>query len=147
MRGLTATSSLLAMSSSRALMLSSFLGMESCSIHKIIVNSIMKCDIDIHKDLCASTALSSGTTIYPDMAGRTQEITALAPRMMLIKIIGPPERRLILASQSMFQGSGSANRSGLIPAHIHAFKNLITKHNHRPPRGSHLVHQSEEKFL
>merc|ERR1712088_479786 len=41
---------------------------------------IMRCDIDIRKDLYANTVLSGGTTMYPGIADRMQkEITALAP--------------------------------------------------------------------
>ena len=59
----------------------SFLGMESAGIHETSYNSIMKCDIDIRKDLYANTVLSGGTTMYPGIADRMQkEITALAPR-------------------------------------------------------------------
>ncbi|XP_072207820.1 actin, cytoplasmic 2 [Excalfactoria chinensis] len=43
----------------------SFLGMESCGIHETTFNSIMKCDVDIRKDLYANTVLSGGTTMYP----------------------------------------------------------------------------------
>lgn len=43
----------------------SFLGMESCGIHETVYNSIMKCDVDIRKDLYANTVLSGGTTMYP----------------------------------------------------------------------------------
>merc|ERR1712193_131213 len=58
----------------------SFLGMESCGIHETTYNSIMKCDVDIRKDLYANTVLSGGTTMYPGIADRMQkEITALAP--------------------------------------------------------------------
>merc|ERR1712224_304285 len=43
-------------------------------------NSIMKCDVDIRKDLYANTVMSGGTTMYPGIADRMQkEITALAP--------------------------------------------------------------------
>jgi actin-related protein len=43
-------------------------------------NSIMKCDVDIRKDLYANTVLSGGTTMYPGIADRMQkEITSLAP--------------------------------------------------------------------
>uniref|UniRef100_A0A673ZQQ2 Actin alpha 1, skeletal muscle n=1 Tax=Salmo trutta TaxID=8032 RepID=A0A673ZQQ2_SALTR len=74
-------------------------------------NSIMKCDIDIRKDLYANNVLSGGTTMYPGIADRMQkEITALAPSTMKIKIIAPPERKYsvwiggsILASLSTFQ--------------------------------------------
>ncbi|KAF1394767.1 hypothetical protein PFLUV_G00004570 [Perca fluviatilis] len=94
-----------------ALFQPSFLGMESCGIHETTFNSIMKCDVDIRKDLYANTVLSGGTTMYPGIADRMQkEITALAPTTMKIKIIAPPERKYsvwiggsILASLSTFQ--------------------------------------------
>ncbi|KAI6191179.1 Actin, alpha cardiac muscle 1 [Aphelenchoides bicaudatus] len=94
-----------------ALFQPSFLGMESAGIHETTYNSIMKCDIDIRKDLYANTVLSGGTTMYPGIADRMQkEITALAPSTMKIKIIAPPERKYsvwiggsILASLSTFQ--------------------------------------------
>ncbi|KAK6180069.1 hypothetical protein SNE40_012284 [Patella caerulea] len=80
-------------------------------IHETTYNSIMKCDVDIHKDLYANTVLSGGSTMYPGIADRMQkEITALAPATMKIKIIAPPERKYsvwiggsILASLSTFQ--------------------------------------------
>eukprot|EP00061_Rhincodon_typus_P016775 g45164.t1 len=69
-----------------ALFQPSFLGMESCGIHETTYNSIMKCDVDIRKDLYANTVLSGGTTMYPGIADRMQkEITALAPSTMKIK--------------------------------------------------------------
>lgn len=64
-------------------------GMESAGIHETTYNSIMKCDIDIRKDLYANNVLSGGTTMYPGIADRMQkEITALAPSTMKIKV-GP----------------------------------------------------------
>ncbi|KAF5901584.1 ATP-binding cassette sub-family B member 10, mitochondrial, partial [Clarias magur] len=64
----------------------SFIGMESAGIHETAYNSIMKCDIDIRKDLYANNVLSGGTTMYPGIADRMQkEITALAPSTMKIK--------------------------------------------------------------
>nr|CAD7594826.1 unnamed protein product [Timema genevievae] len=94
-----------------ALFQPSFLGMEASGIHETTYNSIMKCDVDIRKDLYANTVLSGGTTMYPGIADRMQkEITALAPSTMKIKIIAPPERKYsvwiggsILASLSTFQ--------------------------------------------
>uniref|UniRef100_A0A4W5PXK0 Actin alpha 1, skeletal muscle n=1 Tax=Hucho hucho TaxID=62062 RepID=A0A4W5PXK0_9TELE len=78
---------------------------------KNLPHAIMKCDIDIRKDLYANNVLSGGTTMYPGIADRMQkEITALAPSTMKIKIIAPPERKYsvwiggsILASLSTFQ--------------------------------------------
>merc|ERR1712038_1809693 len=85
--------------------------MESAGIHETTYNSIMKCDVDIRKDLYANTVLSGGTTMYPGIADRMQkEMTALAPSSMKIKIVAPPERKFsvwiggsILASLSTFQ--------------------------------------------
>ncbi|KAK8401606.1 hypothetical protein O3P69_001025 [Scylla paramamosain] len=94
-----------------ALFQPSFLGLENVGIHETVYNSIMKCDVDIRKDLYANTVLSGGTTMYPGIADRMQkEITSLAPSTMKIKIIAPPERKYsvwiggsILASLSTFQ--------------------------------------------
>jgi len=39
--------------------------MESAGIHETNYNSIMKCDVDIRKDLYANTVLSGGPTMLP----------------------------------------------------------------------------------
>ena len=85
--------------------------MESAGVHESGYTSIMKCDIDIRKDLFANIVLSGGTTMYPGIADRLQkEVTSLAPSTLKIKIIAPPERKYsvwiggsILASLSTFQ--------------------------------------------
>jgi len=85
--------------------------MESVGVHETTYNSIMKCDVDIRKDLYGNTVLSGGSTMFPGIADRMQkELTALAPSTMKIKIIAPPERKYsvwiggsILASLSTFQ--------------------------------------------
>ncbi|XP_003408097.1 beta-actin-like protein 2 [Loxodonta africana] len=89
----------------------SFLGIESSGIHETTFNSIMKCNVDIRKDLYANTVLSGGSTMYPGITDRMQkEIVALVPSTMKIKIMAPPERKYsmwiggsILASLSTFQ--------------------------------------------
>lgn len=43
----------------------SFLGMETPGIHETTYNSIMRCDMDIRKDLYANTVLSGGSTMFP----------------------------------------------------------------------------------
>jgi actin beta/gamma 1 len=94
-----------------ALFQPSFLGMEISGVHETAYNSIMKCDIDIRKDLYANIVLSGGTTMYPGIADRMhKEIANLAPNAMKVKIIAPPERKYsvwiggsILASLSTFQ--------------------------------------------
>merc|ERR1712176_86083 len=46
-----------------ALFQPSFLGMEACGIHETTCNSIMKCDVDIRKDLYANTVMSGGSIL------------------------------------------------------------------------------------
>ncbi|RPB25416.1 Actin/actin-like protein [Terfezia boudieri ATCC MYA-4762] len=77
-----------------ALFAPSVLGLESGGIHETTFNSIMKCDVDVRKDLYGNIVMSGGTTMYPGIADRMQkEITALAPSSMKVKIIAPPERK------------------------------------------------------
>jgi len=89
----------------------SFIGKEASGIHDCTFQTIMKCDVDIRKDLYANIVLSGGTTMFPGIAERmTKELTALAPSTMKIKVVAPPERKYsvwiggsILASLSTFQ--------------------------------------------
>ncbi len=56
-------------------------------IDQTTYNSIMKCDVDIRKDLYGNIVLSGGTTMFPGIAERmTKEITARAPASMKIKV-------------------------------------------------------------
>ncbi|GFP80177.1 actin-7 [Phtheirospermum japonicum] len=98
-------------------------------IHETTYNSIMKCDVDIRKDLYGNIVLSGGSTMFPGIADRmSKEITALAPSSMKIKVVAPPERKYsvwiggsILASLSTFQqmwiAKGEYDESG--PAIVH----------------------------
>mmetsp|Transcript_884 Transcript_884/g.2050 ORF Transcript_884/g.2050 Transcript_884/m.2050 type:complete len:379 (+) Transcript_884:104-1240(+) len=86
-------------------------GMEQSGVHEATFNSIMKCDVDIRKDLYGNIVLSGGTTMYPGIQDRLQkEISAMAPPSVKVKIIAPPERKYsvwiggsILASLTTFQ--------------------------------------------
>jgi len=89
----------------------SLLGREDAGAHQTMFNTIMKCDVDIRKDLYANMVLSGGSTMFEGIAERlTKEMTALAPATMKIKVVAPPERKYsvwiggsILASLSTFQ--------------------------------------------
>jgi actin len=89
----------------------SAIGKESEGVHKLIYNSIMKCDVDIRRDLYTNTVLSGGSTMFPGIDERLQkEMTALAPASIKVKIVAPPERKYsvwiggsILSSLSTFQ--------------------------------------------
>jgi len=94
-----------------ALFQPSMIGKESEGIHKISFDSIMKCDIDVRRDLYSNIVLSGGTTMFDGLDARMEkEIKALAPGSMKVKIVVPPERKYsvwiggsILASLSSFQ--------------------------------------------
>merc|ERR1719203_554991 len=88
-----------------------FIGLEQEGIHKLTFTSIMKCDVDIRKDLYGNIVMSGGTTMYDGIPERVQtEGKNLAPDSMTIKIIAPPERKSsvwiggsILSSLSTFE--------------------------------------------
>jgi len=88
-----------------------FIGMESAGIHKLTFDSIMKCDVDIRRDLYKNIVMSGGTTMFTGIPERLEkEMKALAPQNMDIKVIAPPERKYsvwiggsILASLSTFE--------------------------------------------
>jgi len=89
----------------------SLIGKEASGIHDCTFQTIMKCDVDIRRDLYSNIVLSGGTTMFGGIAERmTKELTALAPSTMKIKVVAPPERKYsvwiggsILASLSTFQ--------------------------------------------
>eukprot|EP01018_Ginkgo_biloba_P034921 Gb_29180 [translate_table: standard] len=89
----------------------SLVGIEAPGIHETTYTSIMKCDVDIRKDLYGNIVLSGGSTMFPGIADRmSKEIAALAPNSLKIKVVAPPERKYsvwiggsILASLSTFQ--------------------------------------------
>ncbi|KAH9299824.1 hypothetical protein KI387_031506, partial [Taxus chinensis] len=89
----------------------SLVGTEAPGMHETTYNSIMKCDVDIRKDLFGNIVLSGGSTMFPGIADRmSKEVAALAPNTVKVKVVAPPERKYsvwiggsILASLSTFQ--------------------------------------------
>jgi actin-related protein len=80
-----------------ALLSPSFLGMESAGIHELAYNSIMKCDVDIRKDLYHNIVLAGGSSMFPGLSDRIQrELTSLAPSTCRIRVVAPPERKVSL---------------------------------------------------
>jgi len=85
-------------------------GKEYHGIHELTFNSIMKCDVDVRKDLYGNIVMSGGTTMFTGISERvSKEIVSLAPTTMKIKVVAPPERKYsvwiggsILSSLSTF---------------------------------------------
>jgi len=94
-----------------ALFQPSMIGVESAGVAEMTYNSIMKCDVDIRRDLYNNIVLSGGTTMFPNIDSRmTKDIQALAPSSIKVKVIASPERKYsvwiggsILGSLSTFQ--------------------------------------------
>merc|ERR1712156_855263 len=114
----------------------SFIEKEASGIHDTSFQSIMKCDVDIRKDLYANVVLSGGTTMFAGIGERmTKELTALAPSTMKIKVVAPPERKYsvwiggsILSSLSTFQqmwiSKGEYDESGPTIVHRKCFEQV-----------------------
>ena len=86
------------------------MGVETIGVDELTFNSIMRCDADIHQELCANIVLSGGNMMFPGMAARIQkEIAALTPDTMEIKVIAADGSNSVwiggsmLAAQSTFQ--------------------------------------------
>jgi len=111
----------------------SLIGKEASGVHDTSFQSIMKCDVDIRKDLYSNVVLSGGTTMFSGIGERmTKELTALAPSTMKIKVVAPPERKYsvwiggsILSSLSTFQqmwiSKGEYDESGPTIVHRKCF--------------------------
>ena len=80
-------------------------------IHDATYTTIMKCDVDIRKELYANVVLSGGSTMFPGIGERMQkELLALAPPSIKVKVLASPERKYmvwvggsLLACLSSFQ--------------------------------------------
>ena len=113
-----------------ALFQPAFIGLESAGVHETMYNSIMKCNVDLRKDLYANIVLSGGTTMFPGFADRMQkEITALAPPTTKIKIIAPPE------------GKVSAWIGGSILASLPTFPQMWISKKEYDESGPSIVHR------
>ena len=69
-------------------------GLSMDGIDNMLYRSVMKCDVDIRKDLFGNIVLAGGSTMFPGFAGRLQKtIKALAPDNMTVQVIDPAERK------------------------------------------------------
>ncbi|XP_076943347.1 actin-2-like [Bidens hawaiensis] len=87
------------------------IGAEVAGIHETTYNSIMKCHVNLWKELYKNIVLIGGLTMLPGFAARLEkEIAALSPPGMHVKVHAPEHRKhsswiggSILASLSSFQ--------------------------------------------
>jgi len=87
------------------------IGLEEKGVHELLFKSIMKCDVDIRRDLWSNVVCSGGSTMFTGLADRLKkELKAKAPNNVTVKIVAPPERKYsvwiggsILSSLSTFE--------------------------------------------
>lgn len=72
------------------------LGVEMPAFQEMVYQSIMKCDLDVRKDLYSNIVLSGGTTMLPGTPERlSKEIQKLVPSGTKLNVVGPSERRFL----------------------------------------------------
>lgn len=63
-------------------------------IHRLLFNSIQKCDIDIRSDLYTNVVLSGGSTMFKNYEVRLEkELQELVPAGKKVKISAPEDRK------------------------------------------------------
>ncbi|KAI9326454.1 actin family [Zopfochytrium polystomum] len=89
----------------------SLVGMDFPGVAEATYSAIMKCDIDLRRELYYSVVLAGGTTMLSGMAGRMQlELARRAPPSAQVRVLAMPERKVcvwiggaILATLSTFR--------------------------------------------
>lgn len=87
------------------------IGIEAPGVHELLYQSIMKCPIDVRRDLYSNIFLSGGTTLLPGLEERiSKEMERLVPQGVPVKIVLPEKRQYsvwtgasIISSLSVFR--------------------------------------------
>ncbi|KAG8751502.1 actin, partial [Serendipita sp. 396] len=53
-----------------ALFRPSLAGLDVDGLHKLVYNSVLKCDSDLHRELCGNIVLSGGGMMFPGISDR-----------------------------------------------------------------------------
>jgi len=111
-----------------ALFQPSFLGKEYAGVHEMAFNSIMKCDVDMRRDLFAYIILSGGSTMFPDIEDRMKkDISQLTP--MKVKIVAATDRKY------------AAWTGGSVLASLDYFRQLLISREEYNEFGPAIVHR------
>jgi len=83
---------------------------ETPGIHKLVSDSVHKCDLDIRRDLFENIVLKGGNTMFRNIGRRLKREVLAASSAHYVSVVTPPERKYsswiggsILASLSTFQ--------------------------------------------
>ncbi|KAG9482260.1 hypothetical protein GDO78_011121 [Eleutherodactylus coqui] len=92
------------------------IGMEAPGIHELLHKSVMKCPIDIRRDLYSNIVLSGGTTLFPGLDERLlKEMERLVPSGVKVNVNLPEKRKYSVWVGASIISSISAFRDLLIP--------------------------------
>jgi len=106
------------------------IGKEAQGIDRLTFNAIMKCDVDIRKDLYNNIVMSGGSTMFQGIQERvTHEIKQAAPDAMTIKVIAPQDRKY-----SVWMG-------GSILSSLKTFEEMWIKKEEYDEAGPGIVHE------
>jgi actin len=105
-------------------------GFDYDGVHQSLIDSIMRCDIDLHRDLCANIVLSGGSTMFPGFPERLEkDIIGLTPSQVKVKVIAPPHRE------------NSAWLGGSILACLAQFPEMVITREEYNDSGPRIVHR------
>jgi actin-related protein len=103
---------------------------EKPSMHDATYKCIQSCDIDLRRDLYRNIVLSGGNTMFPGMAERlTNEIKALVPQKVEVKVNASPQRRYMV-----WMGCS-------IVAQLSTFHNMLIMKSEYDEHGPSFVHR------
>jgi centractin len=110
----------------------SLIGSEEAGVADILVDSIMKSDIDLRSTLFSQVVLAGGTTLFPGFGDRMlYEVRSRSPAHTKIRISAPPERM-----HSTFVG-------GSILASLATFKSMWVSRAEFEEHGSSILHRDK----
>jgi centractin len=110
----------------------SLFGSEELGVADVLVNSIMKSDVDLRPKLFSQIVLAGGSTLLPGFGERMlYEIRSRSPAHTCIRISAPPERL-----ESCFVG-------GSILASLATFKTMWVSRAEYEEHGSSILHKRD----
>ncbi|KAG8795829.1 actin [Serendipita sp. 398] len=77
-----------------ALFRPSLAGFDVGGLHTLVYDSILKCDRDLHRELCGNIAVSGGTTMFSGISDRlNSELIKLFPFRTRVRVLASPDRQ------------------------------------------------------
>ena len=108
----------------------SLIGSEEEGVQRTLVNTIMKCDLDLRRTLFSQIVLSGGSTLFPGFGDRLlNDVRRLAPKDTKIRITAPPER----LTATWIGGS--------ILASLATFKTMWVRRDEYEEHGASIIHR------